>query len=98
MNVALAGRGCGGEGHLGGRRREYVQMWAYARTSVQKKRCLRTRVRRLNENMRGRERKAIEILLCVNDTQEVTEQVNISLALVCSTFAHKDTDMGTLSH
>lgn len=46
MNVALAERRCGGEGRSGGRRREYDQMWACGRTSVQEKqRCLQTKGR-----------------------------------------------------
>lgn len=84
MNVALAGRRCGGECHSGGRRREYDRMWAYGRTSVQKKqRCLRTRVGRLKENKRGG---GGERDLVLSQGGPVTEQVNISLAFMCITF------------
>lgn len=49
MSLALAQRSCGGEGRLGGKRRENDQMWAYGMTSVQEKqRCLQTKVGRLN--------------------------------------------------
>lgn len=92
MNAALAGRRCGGEGRSGGRRREYDQMWAYGRTSVQEKQICMLKERKLNvweKKSEGTERKDGEIFFYLSKAQEVLLQsgsISFSLAFICITF------------